>query len=150
MPGPPDAPIQIIDVRDMGEWIVRLNEQKTPGVFNACGPAAPLTSQTLLDTTREATASDTTFTFVDAEWLTAQDADPHTINIFTPFDDIHWVEGWRVSNARAISAGLTFRPLAQTVRNTVAWSATRGPEYKMKIGATPAREKELLEAWHAR
>ena len=51
--------------------------------------------------------------------------------------------------ARAIAAGLTFRPLAETVRATLDWLATRPADYAWKAGLTPERETETLAAWHA-
>ena len=53
-----------------------------------------------------------------------------------------------VNCARAISAGLTFRPLAETVRATLDWLATRPADYVWKAGLAPEREAEVLAAWH--
>jgi 2'-hydroxyisoflavone reductase len=53
----------------------------------------------------------------------------------------------RVDIAKPRTAGLTFRPLAQTITDTLAWDAQEG---KPKAGLAPAREAELLQAWHNR
>jgi 2'-hydroxyisoflavone reductase len=68
-PGRPDAPVQIIDVRDLGEWIVRLAEQRTTGVFNATGPGTPLTFGGLLESMRSALGGQATLTWVDEAFL---------------------------------------------------------------------------------
>jgi 2'-hydroxyisoflavone reductase len=55
-----------------------------------------------------------------------------------------------VSIDKALATGLTFRPTADTLRDTVAWFKTLPPERQAKMGAgvTPEREKEVLAAWH--
>jgi len=55
-----------------------------------------------------------------------------------------------VDSSRAVAAGLTFRPLADTVRDTLAWDATRPADVERKAGLTPEREQELLTAWRRR
>ena len=35
--------MQFIDVRDLAEWTIRVAEERTTGVFNASGPARPIT-----------------------------------------------------------------------------------------------------------
>jgi 2'-hydroxyisoflavone reductase len=64
----------------------------------------------------------------------------------------------RVSVARAIAKGLTFRPLADTAAATLAWHRTR-PEADQAIprtttppgaGLAADREAEVLRAWRAK
>ena len=56
----------------------------------------------------------------------------------------------RTSIKRALAKGLTFRPLGETARDTLAWFKTlpADRQAKMKAGLTPEREKEVLAAWH--
>ena len=62
----------------------------------------------------------------------------------------------RRSNARALAAGLTFRPLAVTAKDTLDWHKTR-PEAEQKAtmegaiaGIPPTKEAEVLAAWKAK
>ncbi|MFQ5680044.1 MAG: NAD-dependent epimerase/dehydratase family protein [Gemmatimonadota bacterium] len=149
-PGAPEDPTQIIDVRDLAGWMVRLAEQGTTGTFNATGRT--LTMGELLHGIRAVTVEPTTFTWVEAEFLARMGVRPWS-------DMPVWVppRGETAGFAyfdirRALEAGLTFRPLAETVRDTLRWHFTRPEERRAKLraGLTPAREAEVLEAWHER
>jgi 2'-hydroxyisoflavone reductase len=50
---------------------------------------------------------------------------------------------------RALAKGLTFRPLAETTRDTLAWfnSLPADRQSHLKAGLTPEREAEVLAAW---
>jgi 2'-hydroxyisoflavone reductase len=151
-PGSPDDPIQIIDVRDLGSFLVRLIEDKTTGVFNALGPDKPLTMGQTLDACKQAARSDATFTWVDADFLQKQEVHAWS-------DMPAWVPNRgetagfaKVSNARAINAGLTFLPILDTAKATLDWfrtlpEARRG---KLRAGITPEREAKVLAASKAR
>jgi 2'-hydroxyisoflavone reductase len=56
----------------------------------------------------------------------------------------------RIDVSKAIDAVLTFRPLADTIRDTLTWHATRPADYALKAGLTTERERELLAAWRER
>ena len=71
-PGSPQDPVQLIDVRDLGAFLVRLIEDKATGVFNALGPDKPLTIGQMLAACKRAAQSDATFTWVDADFLKKQ------------------------------------------------------------------------------
>ncbi len=150
-PGKPAYAIQVIDVRDLGEWIVRIVEAKTFGVMNAIGPAAPLPMGDVLAACREAAGSDATFTWVDETFLEAEKVRPWS-------DMPAWMPPPKgqsqtpvVSHARAVKAGLTFRPMKTTAADTLAWrKASRGPEYRLRTGIAPEREAAVLAAWRKR
>ena len=149
-PGRHDDPVQIIDVRDLAEWMVRLLEEQRSGVFNAAGPKQTLTMPTFLEQAKTALNADVKFTWVDDyAFLAEQKID----------EAIPWarLEGnddgmMSISNGKAIGAGLTFRPLATTVRDTLAWWPTV-PEARRaapKFAITPEKEADALAAWHRR
>jgi nucleoside-diphosphate-sugar epimerase len=153
-PAPSEQPIQVIDVRDLGEWTVRLAEQRGTGVYNATGPAEPMTLGGFLDTCREVAASDATFVWADEKYLLEQKVEPFSdLPLWVPAE----MSGFhRHSIARAIDAGLTFRPTADTVRATLDWATRVGDEHKGKTavelppsGLSPERERELLDGWKA-
>jgi 2'-hydroxyisoflavone reductase len=155
-PGGPDLPVQLIDARDLGGWLVRCVENGTTGIFNATGPAQPLTLGEVLKACKAATPPKTpatSLTWVDEGFLLEQGVAPWT---GLPL----WIPGRKGSalqsmdNGRARTAGLTYRPLAETIRDTHAWLVELGralPVSDERGGPiSPEREAELLRAWHAR
>ena len=139
-PGPPERRTQFVDVRDLGEWIVTLLERDAGGTFNATHPGIAWAE--LLDTCREVSGSDASVTWVTDELLVEQDVGQW---LELPL----WLAGPEVAAAddvdvsRALEAGLGFRPLAETIRGTLADAAlVEG------VGLTPEREAALLERWH--
>ena len=151
-PGTPGDPIQVIDVRDLAEWTLRLIESDTSaGVFNAVSPPRQFTMGQLLDDCVQAAGTRATLTWVDAAFLEAQKVSPWS-------DMPVWIppvgEDGAVSLTsvqRAVDAGLTFRPLPDTVRDTLAWHRERPEDRRTKLraGLDAAREREVLDAWHA-
>lgn len=155
-PGTPDDPSQFIDSRDLAEFMVRLAENRVYGTFNVVGPAKPTTMAEVLHGIKAVTTAGASFTWVPADFLASQG-----------------VRGWRHmpiwlppngptagflrrSNAKALAAGLTFRPFAVTAKDTLDWHKTR-PEAEQKAtlegaiaGIPPEKEAEVLAAWKAR
>src|SRR5262245_31624396 len=77
-PAPPDAAIQLIDVRDLARWIIQLVEQKRAGIFNATGPERPLTFRQMLETCAAAAGSQAQFSWVDEPFLLGQGVKPYS------------------------------------------------------------------------
>ena len=149
VPGDGHDPIQIIDGRDLGEWMIRLAEAGTTGTFNACGPDYPLSMDAMLYGCQAVTGGGMTLTHVSPAFLDEQQVG---LPIWVPSKDNPYAGYGAVSNERAIAAGLTFRPLATTVQDLLAWFHSLPAERQAKLGAGITREKEaeLLKAWHAR
>jgi 2'-hydroxyisoflavone reductase len=145
--GPPDAPVQLIDGRDLGEFIVHLLEHGAEGPFNAVGPATQLTWEEMLTTCAQATHSDAKVTWADAAFLRAQGA---AVELEFPL----WLRPeasmlMRCDGARATAAGLRLRPLHESVRDIWAWDDARGaPELARPVSRE--RERELLAQWRDR
>lgn len=150
-PGDPDRQVQVIDARDLANWTVDCVERGTTGTFNATGPATRLTMREMLEACREGTASDATFTWVDESFLEAEGVGPWMeVPLWLPASDTDTRGMLAVSIDRAVHAGLTFRPLAETARDTLAWHRSRPAGTQLKAGLQPERERELLEKWQAR
>ena len=149
VPGDGHDPIQIIDGRDLGEWMIRLAEAGTTGTFNACGPDYPQSMDAMLYGCQAVTGGGMTLTHVSPAFLDEQQVG---LPIWVPSKDNPYAGYGAVSNERAIAAGLTFRPLATTVQDLLAWFRSLPAERQAKLGAGITREKEaeLLKAWHAR
>ena len=122
VPGRPDDPVQIIDVRDLGAWLVRLAEDGTTGVFNACGPEGKLNWGRMVEACVKATPTKSTLTWIAPEFL--QKYEGVEFPIWAPYlGETKGFHTW--SNARAVKAGLTFRPVEVTVKDTLAWYKTQ-------------------------
>jgi 2'-hydroxyisoflavone reductase len=146
-PGRGNDATQIIDVRDLTEWIVRLAEAGTIGAFNATGPEDRMSMAEMLYGIRAITTTPVSFTWVPVDFLRAQEVRPWS-------DMPAWIPGdplSLVSVARAVEAGLTFRPLADTARDTLEYHRSRPEEERdpLRAGIDPAREREVLRLWHA-
>jgi len=147
-PGDPDQPIQVVDARDQGEWIVRLVAQKRSGVYNSVGPEHPLSMRAFLEACQAVSHAAAQLTWIDEAWLI-----DHKVE---PFQDLPlWVEAkdaafYTVSNRRAIAAGLTCRPIAETIHDTLTWAKTRPADHAWRYGLPREREAELLKLWHQR
>lgn len=149
-PGSPDDPVQIIDARDLAEWMVRMVEARATGVYNATGPKHPMMMAEMLYGIRAVTAGDCRFTWVSADFLAK-----HKVEAWS--DMPTWVpptdgmEGFsRVDCSRALAKGLRFRPLADTARDTLTWFKELPAERQAQLrsGIDPARETQVLAAWH--
>jgi len=149
-PGEPNDPVQFIDARDLAEWTIRMVESGETGTYNATGPATELGVGDMLGGIKTALESNATFTWADADFLEGQKV--------APWSDMPvWVpprgeEGGlsRTPIRRALEKGLTFRPLRETARDTLAWFKALPAERQaeLKAGLKPEREAEVLAEWH--
>ncbi|MGD2124344.1 MAG: NAD-dependent epimerase/dehydratase family protein [Gemmatimonadota bacterium] len=143
-------PVQIIEVRDLTEWMVRVAENKYNGVFNCVGPAIPRPMDELLYGIRAVTTAETTFTWVPYEFLAEHDIRPYAeMPVWMP--PLPGREGYaRFDLTPEVERGLTFRPLAVTARDTLDYHFSRPLERQQELrsGLSPEREMEVLEAWH--
>jgi 2'-hydroxyisoflavone reductase len=147
-PGRPEHRVQYIDARDLADWTLSLVERAQVGVYHATGPAAPLTMETLLEACRAVSGSDARFIWVDEAFLTSQGVTPWTeLPLWIPEADPEFRGMRQVNCAKAIAAGLTFRPLAATLRDTLVWDATRPADHEWRGGLARAKEAELLAGW---
>jgi 2'-hydroxyisoflavone reductase len=150
-PGAPDDPVLYIDARDLGEWCVRLVENGTTGAFNALGPHQAMRWAEMLYGCRAVTSSPVEFTWVDAAFLESHGVPPFSlIPWVSPSGPVRGASEFR--RDAAFAAGLTFRPFAETARDTLAWFKSLPAERQAKIAAEISAEKEaeLLKAWHAK
>jgi len=157
-PDAPDVPTELIDVRDLGAWLVHCAEQGTTGTFNATSPPRELTIGEMLEACREVAGSDATLTWVAKDFLEAQGVAAWSdMPVWSPLGGDEAGHPF-VKVDRALKAGLVFRPIRETVRGTLDWWACLGDEdrdrflygrYDGKAGISPEREAKVLAAWHA-
>ena len=143
-PLPAERRVSWIDARDLAAWMLTCCEAGRTGLFNAVGPDPHPAMGELLDACRAASGSDAWITWATPEFLEAQDV--------APWSDLPlWIPGIHddFDCSRARRSGLSFRPMAETVRDTLWWDQTRDPSVPLRAGLTAARERELLAAWAA-
>ena len=146
-PGDPEHANQVIDQRDLTEWIVRLAENRTTGDFNATGPGERLSMGSMLDQIGSAIETPYELTWVPESFLEEQGVAPWSdLPAWIPGDPLMYVDV-----RDAVAAGLTFRPLAMTTRDTLEWDKTRPTEERAnrRFGMSREREREVLAAWNA-
>jgi 2'-hydroxyisoflavone reductase len=163
VPGRKTDFVQYIDVRDLAEWMVRLIEDAATGTFNAAGPAGKQTLEQFVAGLAPLAKTPLTYTWIeDYAWLrnyplrTRSDGGSSGLTYSVPWvmaegDELGHVQ---ISNRKAVAAGLTFRPLLTTARDTIAWRESdavpdalrKQPRYVL----TPEQEQALLRAWKAR
>ncbi|MCE2423234.1 MAG: NAD-dependent epimerase/dehydratase family protein [Gemmatimonadetes bacterium] len=149
-PNAPADPVQNVDARDLSEWMVRMVE--TPGnggAFNATGPEGHLNFGDMLGGIADELDSDARFTWLPLQFMEENGirAWGHMTNWVPPEGDS--VGLLTVSNAAAVAAGLTFRPLAQTARHTLEWWNTL-PEARraeQRAGLPANLEEDALRIW---
>jgi 2'-hydroxyisoflavone reductase len=151
-PGDPADPVQYIDVRDLVDFYVHAIENDVTGTFNVEAPAAPLSSAEFLHGVRAITAAPVSFTWIDWDFLAAQDIrEGRQLSAWRSPRGENLNYG-RMDNRRAIAAGMTFRPLAATAGDTLAWWKSLPAERQatLRAGIPADREHAALEAWHRR
>ena len=146
-PGTPTDPVQFIDARDLAEWTIRMAEKRGTRIYNATGPAKTLVIGDMLGGIKTALSSNANFTWVTAEFLKQQNVQAWSDMSVWAGDE---TELARTNISRALAKGLTFRPLAETARDTLAWfkSQPQDRQSHLRAGLTPEREAEVLTAWH--
>lgn len=148
-PGRPDREVQYIDVRDLAEWLVRMVDNQVTGVFNAVGPAVPLTMKQLLEAGRKALNKHAVLTWVEDEYLLKKHVDPWIdLPLWLPESDQESSGLFKIVARKAWNAGLVFRPVEDTFKATYDWDAGRPGNHDWKAGLSIDRENDILRSWH--
>jgi 2'-hydroxyisoflavone reductase len=149
-PEPPFAPIQYIDARDLAGWMLQMAELEQTGIYNATGPATRLSMGELLEACRRNSHSDAEFTWVSEQFLSQQEVSAWSdLPLWVPPSDLNFAGFLAADCRKAIDAGLEFRPLTQTVHDTLTWEAERPSGHEWRAGLSREREQALLSAWHS-
>jgi 2'-hydroxyisoflavone reductase len=140
-PAPPERQVQFVDVRDVAAWMIDLAQRRVPGTFNVTHPGRAW--KDVLETAREVSGSDASFTWVPDEFLVEHEVG-EWMELPLWLQDPEWIGLHMADVTKAEAAGLTFRPLEETIRETLALA-----EPTADAGLAPEREAELLRAWGA-
>lgn len=145
-PGPREQRVQFIDGRDLAAWTVRMVEEGKTGTYNATGPEGGVGMGEMLTTCRRVSQSDARFVWVDKAFLLEHDVQPW---VELPL----WLAGEEsagfgsVNVEKAVAAGLRFRPLEETAKDTLQWAKERPTDHEWRAGLSAEREEALLQAW---
>lgn len=141
VPGDAQDPIQVIDVRDLAAWMLLCGERRIIGRFNACGPKQRLSWGETIEACRKCASQPSKVHWASLEELSSLKTDVEGFPIWAPHaGDSKGFHTW--SNARAVAAGLTFRPIEEIARDTLSWWKTLADDDKRKHLAGPSAEKE--------
>jgi 2'-hydroxyisoflavone reductase len=159
VPGAPEDPIQLIDVRDVADWIVHCLEQTILGVYNVTGPAKALSMKKMVESVRTGTASAVDFVWIANDFLESHGVQDGQFPLYEPPTGPS-AGSHRCNFARALARGLTFRPLAETAKVCLDWyhalpvatQAVVAPQFAKRPGQEDwlETEKHLLESWSRR
>lgn len=146
-PEGPAVPVQVIDARDLAAWMLDSVEAGRVGTFNATGPERFLGLGEVLDTCCVVSGTNASPAWIPPEILAREAVRPYTeMPLWVPAEAL----GLSMVDCRkAIAAGLRFRPLADTVRDTLDWTRTRPADQPLRAGLSPEREAALLAALSA-
>jgi 2'-hydroxyisoflavone reductase len=141
-PGNPQAPVQFVDARDLARWLVTLALHGPGGTFNATGPAEPLTFAELLERATRALGSGANVVWVDEQHVLDAGVQPWSeLPLWLPGSEYAGMA--RADIGSALAAGLAFRPVEETVADTLAWDRTVPGD---RPTLSPEREQEILAA----
>ncbi|HET7763126.1 MAG TPA: NAD-dependent epimerase/dehydratase family protein [Phycicoccus sp.] len=150
VPDVPDAPCQVVDVRDLAAWFVRAVEDRVAGVADAVGPTHRFAEH--LGAAAEAAGTHPTLAPVDSGWLAEQGVaewmGPRSLPLW--LTDPAWAGFTSRRGDAARALGLATRPLEETLRDVLAWEEHRPADLPRRAGLSDEEERELLTAWHAR
>ncbi|GAA3348807.1 NAD-dependent epimerase/dehydratase family protein [Amorphoplanes nipponensis] len=151
-PAPADRPIQPIDARDLAAFALRCARQRIAGDINVTAPIGHASFADLVDACAEVTAAGAEPVWVDPTWLAQQGVGEWTeLPLWRTRAGV-----WNVDSSRAQAAGLTCRPLRETVADTWSWMTGGGEAVKeeqgeaaraAEHGLSAEREAALLDRW---
>lgn len=154
VPGKPKDPVQYIDVRDVAEWTISSIEEKRTGTFNVVGPKEGQTMPEFVRHGQSVFDVKSTFVLVDDYEFLKENGVPYIVPWIMPEGDNYGSA--LVDNQKALEAGLTFRTLEDSIKDTFQWwnsdalTNERRNEFEQKEGSIFLQEKEILERWKAR
>jgi 2'-hydroxyisoflavone reductase len=145
-PGTPENFIQLIDASDLSKWIIKMIEKNETGIYNATSKPFELTFGKMLGEIKTASRSDAEFVWVSEEFLNHEKVAPWSEMPFYLSESNEEIKNFLTMNVdKALEKGLRFRPLSDTIRETLNWRQTKSDE--LKAGITAEREAELLNKW---
>lgn len=153
LPGKAEDPIQFIDVRDIAGWMIRLVENKAAGTYNGAGPKGFMNMEQFLQAGKKAFAKDYNFIKIDDYSFLEDNGLSFMAPYVMPREKFRGIT--RANLDKAISTGLSFRPVSETVKDTYDWwvssaiDSDRRQAFETNPEGVNAKEKEIIEKWMA-
>lgn len=148
-PGKPENFVQMIDARDLSEWIITMIEKNENGIFNATGKPFEMNFGKMFEAIKNLTGSDAQFIWADEKFLTENNVEPWNEMPFYLPESFAEARGFLAMNVdKALASGLKFRPLEATILDVLSWREKQN--FEMRAGISFEREKELFEKLHKR
>ncbi|HXG85975.1 MAG TPA: NAD-dependent epimerase/dehydratase family protein [Pyrinomonadaceae bacterium] len=146
-PGTPNRFMQLIDARDLSEWIIEMVERNENGIYHATGKPLDLTMAKMLEEIKRTSGSDAEFTWVDERFLKRENVEQWSEMPLYLEESDKEARGFLSANVdKAVAKNLKFRPLSETINETIRWRKANSDA--MRAGITPERARELLQKWH--
>jgi 2'-hydroxyisoflavone reductase len=147
-PGRPQRYVQFIDARDLAEWTVSMIERKETGIYNANGSPQTVTMENVLEECKTVSNSNASFTWASETFLMQEQVAPWSeMPLWIPEEDSRWKGFMSINCDKAIRTGLTFRPLKDTIKDTLSWYETNHANETLKAGIDRTKEHTLLVNW---
>lgn len=148
-PGRPKRYVQLIDAQDLSEWIVKMLERRETGIFNATGLPGELTMERVLEECQAVSGSEASLTWVSESFLSEEKVGAWSeVPLWLPEDNPKTKGFMFVNCERAVNSGLAFRPLRETIQDTLTWREKNCPNEELKAGLSSNKEESLLRQWH--
>jgi 2'-hydroxyisoflavone reductase len=144
-PSPPEAPVQVIDARDLAAWIINAAERRLTGTYNAVSP--PTTMAKILEACRRVADTEAQLVWVDGDFLERQGVGPWMeLPLWIGSEQADFM---RSPVDRALASGLQIRPLEESARDTLDWAQREQAPHKFPAGLAREKEQRVLDAWLA-
>ncbi len=148
-PGHAEREVQFTDARDLARWTVQMLREKEPGTFNTVGPGSGVSLARVLEACRRAgggETGETQITWAGKQFLreNLSGVPEEERPLWFPEDQIPFDS---VDSSEALAAGLSFRPVEKTARDTLDWVRSRPQGGELRAGFSPEFERELLQSW---
>lgn len=148
VPETPDRAVQFTDVKDLADFTIHLLEQKAAGVYNVTGAPEPMTMGEVIEACHQVSDSEADFVWADEQFLLAQNVGPWMeLPLWIPTSDAESAGFFAFDCSKAFAAGLQFRPLEETIKDTLVWANSRPADHPWRAGLKREREQELLALW---
>jgi len=146
VPAPKENNIQFIDVKDLADWTIKMVEEKKSGTYNATGPEYNLSFEKMIEESKKVSGSDAEIEWVDEKFLVDENVGAYVeLPLWLPGE---MSGGNKVDVSKAVLNGLKFRPLDETLQDTLEFDKTR-QSYIFRAGLTSDKETALLKKWES-
>ncbi len=140
--------LQLIDARDLAEWVMHLVERQKSGTFNATGPDYRFTMADFVEALMRAIPSSAAPVWIPDEFLLSHGVTEFSdLPLWIAISRLEWKAFFTIDSRRAVQAGLSCRPIEDTIRDTLLWDLRDRQGHELKVGMTSSKERELLDAW---